>query len=71
MRLEHGAGEREGGGAMNAFFVVKVMQKLLFSFSIVEPKKSTKCTFDDNDPDDDSDDAMYENGDGPPFELLV
>ena len=48
------------------------MQKLLFSFSIVEPKKSTKCTFDDNDPDDDdSDDAMYENGDGPPVELLV
>ena len=53
-------------------FFVKVMQKQLFSFSIVEPNKSTKCTFDDNDPDDDdSDDTVDENGVVPPFELLV
>ena len=49
-----------------------MVQNWLFCLSILEAKKSTKCTFDDNDPDDDdSDDAMYENGDGPPVALLV
>ena len=57
---------------MDAFFLVKVVQNWLFCLSILESKKSTKCTFDDNDPDDDdSDDTVDENGVVPPFELLV